>query len=171
MTRDLRAGISRAMLRFARSRLGGRCAWLTARLCPQLMPGVLTVERHYVLLRHPRPIAPEHLLILPRSYLRDARDRRSAARSFWDGVEEVLGNSRDVDGVTNLGERQEVALLHVHLLSNVRASTVGGCDSGWISAPCLSGLIAKLADSVAHVETCSFRMAKSPDGVLGRVVL
>jgi diadenosine tetraphosphate (Ap4A) HIT family hydrolase len=119
----------------ARTAAGGLIVSVVARWRPQLIPGLISFDDAMVVLEHPAPLAPSHLLAICRRYVRDIDDRGSRNGSFWSSIEVWL-EQRGADFgvravVTNVGRRQEVRLLHAHLLS---------APPGWLSeAGALSG--------------------------------
>ena len=128
----------------ARSSAGGVAVWLVARWVPSAIPGRLFIDSELVVLRHPVPTEQVHLLVLPRRRLADAHDQGDDVGRFWTSLGEwVLGraSARGVcAGVTNVGSRQDVPLLHVHLI---------GRRPAWIEASTEPAASAdRLADAV-----------------------
>jgi diadenosine tetraphosphate (Ap4A) HIT family hydrolase len=105
----------------ARTAAGGRIGSVVARWRPQLIPGLISFNGALVVLEHPAPIAPIHLLAISRSYVRDIEDLGPRNEGFWSSIEfwlEQRGAGFGVRvAVTNVGRRQEVGLLHAHLLA------------------------------------------------------
>jgi len=93
---------------------------LVAQRSPSLVPGRITTLPEAIILRHPVPTSAGHLLAVPRHSIADALTDTPAADAFWDTVAQWLddhGREHDLHaGITNVGDRQDVALLHVHLV-------------------------------------------------------
>lgn len=104
----------------ARTTVGGRVVCEIGRRVPFVVPGRVHTGENVLVFKHPVPSAPGHLVAIPRKYVRDACSSSSPAHTFWDQLEAwILAQptaSRPKTGITNLGRRQEVGLLHVHLL-------------------------------------------------------
>lgn len=109
--------MKRTGLRVARSRVGGRAVAEVMRWVPQAVPGVIYIGTHVVVAPHPTPIAPGHLVAVTRRRVHDVRSPGAAA--LLDELAGWLGRQDRPDVrrlVTNVGIRQDVPLLHVHLL-------------------------------------------------------
>ena len=93
---------------------------LAAQHGPRLVPGRIATLPEAVIMRHPVPMAAGHLLALPRTPIADAREDSTAADHFWEAIARWLDTDAAdhglTAGITNVGERQDVPLLHVHLM-------------------------------------------------------
>jgi diadenosine tetraphosphate (Ap4A) HIT family hydrolase len=126
---SLRQRLRRGALGLARTDAGGRLVATVAHRQPELLPGRVAVLPELVIIRHPAPSAPGHLLAVPRTPIDDALAEATAADAFWNGLADWLDQdtvARNLHaGITNVGRRQDVALLHVHLLGTAPAWMIG----------------------------------------------
>lgn len=115
--------IRKSGLRLARSRFGGRLAAAAFAHFPFLIPGVFAVRTGLVVFSHPVPMTNPHLVVVPRRWISDARSDSKHADAFSAALETWInepGNSfAELELVTNLGVRQEVRFLHVHVIPRV----------------------------------------------------
>lgn len=118
------------VLGISRSWIGARIAASIARWVPQLFPGKIAILPELVVIRHPAPIASVHLLAVARRGIRDAIVDHAGADTFWESLGTWLRRHGPewtiAAGITNLGARQEVRLLHVHLMA---------AAPGWAQGP------------------------------------
>lgn len=119
----LRRLLRRGLLGVSRSRPGARMVAGVARSAPRLIPRRVALGDELVIFRHPVPVSDVHLVAIPRGPVADAHSTGRLADGFWLGLEQWLAGSAGrfgvAAGVTNLGSRQDVRLLHVHLLGEV----------------------------------------------------
>lgn len=95
------------------------------RRTPWLVPGRIVVTPTMVMMRHPRPMMVGHDLVVSRGGILDLT-QDEGAEEFWDAVEESSsGQELARVLVTNIGDRQEVRLLHVHLLLETPSWALG----------------------------------------------
>jgi len=122
---DRALALRRAALWLARRSAGGRAVTVVARYCPRLIPGRIFVSPDLIVFGHPRPIAEVHLVAMPRTYIRDVLDWSPRGEDFWAAVDAWFTRYAEDHGVraavTNVGTRQEVRFLHVHLISELPA--------------------------------------------------
>ncbi|QHF22880.1 hypothetical protein GTU73_01900 [Rathayibacter sp. VKM Ac-2804] len=106
------------LFRFAKSNAGGYIFGMVVLAVPRLIPGVIFVSRDLVVLKHPRPISVVHLVAVPRKYLRDIQDSTPLRDVFLDRLSAWWRQEPVVEyvGISNVGVRQEVRYLHVHLV-------------------------------------------------------
>ena len=94
-------------------------AWLS-RWIPAALPGRIVVQDALVVLEHPVPTAAVHLVAMPRRRLSDAHVTGLVVDEFWRALGDWLcsaGARRGIRvGITNVGSRQDVPQLHVHLI-------------------------------------------------------
>lgn len=154
--------LRRVALRLSRLPIGGRAVAVVARWCPRLLPFRVAVLPHLVLLRHPAPMDTVHLLAIPRRLIRDVRTPHPVVGAFWSDLENwMLGPGTEhgiAAGITNVGARQDVRLLHVHLVSEVPDwCSPDSCATGrhW-SGQTLPHAMARLRDCV-HDQCASVR--------------
>jgi hypothetical protein len=73
-----------------------------------------------------------HLVAIPRRYIRDVRQWGATSEAFWAAVGSWFETHAEEHGVraavTNVGTRQEVRFLHVHLVSE-SPRWLTGCGS------------------------------------------
>jgi len=103
-----------------------------------------------LIMRHPVPIGPVHLLAVSRSGIPDAVADHAAADAFWGALASWLDQHAAghgvVAGLTNLGDRQEVRLPHVHLIGAAPAwaDRLLGEGAAGATAATLPELLARL---------------------------
>lgn len=105
-------------LRLARSYLGGRLIGAAIRAVPDFLPGLILKTDCLVILRHPVPSAANHCLAVPRKSIANIKDTGNRLDNFLTAFESwwmTTGMAGRI--VTNLGSRQEVRLLHLHLFT------------------------------------------------------
>lgn len=110
-----------AALAVARSVPGGVFAGLLVRWVPRLVPRRRQLGRDVVVVDHPVPVADVHQLAISRGRVADVS---VPAGAFWRELAAMWREGWAI-GITNLGERQDVRLLHVHLLATPPAWTSG----------------------------------------------
>ena len=111
------------ILRFARTEAGGFLVWLGVRAFWWMLP-VRIRKREPAALRmeHPVPMAPGHEVVVPRQRIRSLEDGLQEPGA-WEKLAAFLLSHTKADAeilICNLGERQEVGQLHVHVLPAAR---------------------------------------------------
>lgn len=134
-------------LKLSRLPIGGLVVAALARWLPGVLPFRVAVLPHMVLLRHPVPSAKVHLLGIPRRMVRDVTTPDPRVGAFWSDLEDWAATDGAgygvAAGITNVGARQDVRLLHVHLVSDLPSSW--GAEPHW-SGLTLPHVMARLRD-------------------------
>jgi|GEM_PF-3875941 len=133
--------LRRLALGAARSRIGAGLVASVLHRFPRVAPGRRIILAELVVLEHPSPMVPGHLLAVSRHGVSDVSATGSRAEDFWT----ALGDWWDAEGatltgITNLGARQEVRLLHVHLVPE----TSPPADIPPVQGETLAGAVAAL---------------------------
>lgn len=102
------------------------------RMMPWAVPGRLTTTSALVMMRHPRPIVEGHRLAVSRNGIRDVGQGQGQADRFWSELAAWADDAGLIGPddllVTNFGDRQDVRLLHVHVLPQRPAWAQGDPD-------------------------------------------
>ena len=144
--------VGRGLFRLARTSVGGRTVAVVARLTPRLIPGRVHSSTHLLVLAHPQPKEPGHLLAIPRGYVADATEAdEPLCEAMANDLDAWVCSDTAATPIgylmTNVGERQDVGLLHVHLVVNPPAAWERG--DAVADAPTLHGaLLAAQPDAV-----------------------
>lgn len=158
--------LRRLALAVSRSRIGVGFASWAVRWVPALVPGRLVTVPELLIISHPAPIAPDHLLAVSRHGTPDLLTDDSQSRAFWSRLAECWTTFDGVAvGISNLGRRQDVRLLHVHLLPQRPDWAAGESTAAGES-------IATVLQSLRSSETprlhgCTASIAIAPDGTCG----
>jgi diadenosine tetraphosphate (Ap4A) HIT family hydrolase len=165
----------RGLLRVSRSRPGARLVATVARSAPRLIPRRIAIMDDVLIFKHPVPAAGVHLIAVPRGQVADAHAVGRLADGFWIGLDNWLSAHATgfgvAAGVTNVGTRQDVRLLHVHLLGD----PPGWLDSGqtWRGGALLEAVdgIRKAAPErpVRSWASYGFRVATGADWKVSRI--
>jgi diadenosine tetraphosphate (Ap4A) HIT family hydrolase len=158
----VRRAVGRTGLRIAQTAAGGRLVGLVCAHASALLPVERVAETDAALVfRHPVPEAPEHLVIVPKTALRDlcalvAGDRVEAFGALVAAARLAPGRERGERVLTiNVGARQQVAQLHAHLLplrsarlllAQVRDRAAVDLGSPDAVRAALAGAVARLGD-------------------------
>ncbi len=133
MARRGRRVVRVATMFVARSRPGGRLAQIVCAHAPALLPAERVMDAGgAVVIRHPLPEFPGHLVVVPKAYVRSLCALVASRR--LDVFRDLLAAARlaaplagdDVLLSINMGGRQEVAQLHAHLVPVARARVLLG---------------------------------------------
>lgn len=112
--------LKRAIMKVARSRIGGVLASFCVRRCLCLLPvKVEASSAEFVMMRHPQPIARWHAVIVPRRRFPDVEALLQDERAWaaFAAFAEAHVDFREVSMCCNFGARQEVKQVHFHVLS------------------------------------------------------
>lgn len=111
--------IKKAMMKIARSSLGGALASFCIRRCLSLLPiQVEAASDEFVMMRHPQPMASCHAILVPRKRVPDIETLLESGDS-WVAFAAFVENQVDFKALSlccNFGARQEVKQVHFHLL-------------------------------------------------------
>lgn len=108
------------------SPFAGVTAGWAARAVPWFLPGRVLTTREVVVLHHPRPESPGHMLLLPRNRTPGLDGAPGATASALAAMLRLIPplarahfeRPASVIAVVNGGARQDVRLLHMHLLAD-----------------------------------------------------
>ena len=107
--------LKRAIMKVARSRIGGVLASFCVRRCLCLLPvKVEASSAEFVMMRHPQPIARWHAVIVPRRRFPDVEALLQDERAWaaFAAFAEAHVDFREVSMCCNFGARQEVKQVH-----------------------------------------------------------
>lgn len=95
----------------------------------------VTASDHVVAFNDINPIAPVHVLIIPKEHVVSAHELGSGQEGIWQEMLEVAKQAADLQGVSESGYRlvtnagpdsgQEVPHLHLHLLGGRKLKSLG----------------------------------------------
>lgn len=127
VARGLRAYAGTLLFRFARTPLGGAAARFAFAHTPSLIPVARLYEDDDTLaFRHPRPMFPSHLLVVPKKRVPTLLDLLGAGHEHLtaavlhaaDRAAEAAGVSEPYTIVVNGGRRQDVRQVHFHVVAS-----------------------------------------------------